>query len=146
MSFVVELTGDVICITAHGKINWEDISGLGPSLKRIEDELPKAPNRVMDLSASTGADLDFHAVSSFTRMRNQTVLKNPVRVAIIAPSDLQFGMARMFQSMIANPHFNFCTFRNPEEAWNWATVNKLGTENCSNQADANLDLPGHFGT
>ncbi|MBK9991261.1 MAG: hypothetical protein IPP19_11140 [Verrucomicrobia bacterium] len=122
MSFVIELTGDVICITAHGKINLEDVMGLGPSLKRIEDELPKAPNRVMDLSNSTGADLDFPTVSSFARMRNQTVLKNTVRVAIIAPSDFQFGMARMFQSMIANPHFDFCTFRKSDEAWNWATA------------------------
>ena len=119
MSFSVELLGDVISITAHDKITWEDVLGLGPAFKQIEDELPKAPNRVMDLTASTGTDIDFSFISSFAGTRNKTVLKNSVYVAIIAPTDVQFGVARMFQSTVANPQINFRIFRKADEAWSW---------------------------
>jgi hypothetical protein len=89
---------------------------MGASLEELEAKLAVAPNRLMDLSLSTGVNIDFSAVAGFANVRHGVVLKNSIRHA---PTDLHFGVARMFQTLITNPKIELRVFRNLAEAAEW---------------------------
>jgi hypothetical protein len=128
MGIEVRVTVRGIGIFAFGEISWPDLAGLGARLREIEEELPTTPNRVMDLSSSAVTNIDFGKILSFSAIRNKAVLKNSIRTAIVAPTDLHFGIARMFQSTISNPQIEFQIFRTSEEAWDWAAPVEIPAE------------------
>ena len=119
----VTLRNGIVHIKAASKIAWQDVASMGRSVRAFEEQLPTAPDRILDLSDCTGVDLDFTEVGRFAEMRSRIQLANPVRLAVIAPSDLNFGVARMFQTLVSNPMIEFRIFRAPAEAMAWIGEN-----------------------
>jgi hypothetical protein len=80
-------------------------------------ELPA--NRITDISEAEGLDLHFDEIGSFAAQRCVAPLKNIVKSAIFAPTDVQFGMARMFQTLNDNPKIRIKVFRDLRSATDW---------------------------
>lgn len=119
------LRNGIIHIKAGRTLTWQDVAAMGMAVRAFEESLPQAPDRVLDLTDCAAVALDFPQVERIAEVRNRAQLANPVRLAVIAPSDLNFGVARMFQSLISNPMINFQIFRNPDQAAAWITRQPL---------------------
>lgn len=120
MALKVECRDKIIRVTASGVISWSDVLGMGEVIRELEVKHTPSPHRLLDLSGATGVDIDFAAVAAFASARNRDVLKNRVRVAVCAPTDMHFGIARMFQTLVTNPQIELKVFRTMKEAERWA--------------------------
>jgi hypothetical protein len=122
MAYEITPSDELIFIRAFGIITLDDLIGIGRDVDLIENARAIAPDRLLDLSQSSGDMINFAAIESFSTKRALKVLKNKVRLAVVAPDDLQFGVARMFQSLVANPQIDLQIFRKRELAWTWLST------------------------
>jgi hypothetical protein len=109
----------VVCLTEN--ITLEDLQAVGGMIRQVESTYPVIPNRLIDLRAAKQVELSFDAVKALASERNSQVLRHAVRVAIVAPDNLHYGMARMFQSLSDNPSIHLHVFRDYEPACAWAS-------------------------
>ena len=107
-------TGDEI-IEANKKVNThENFSGL--------------KYKIADRSACNEYRVSGEDVKIIAGQEREAAELNPeLVVAMIAPSDLQFGISRMYQSLMADMGFECEIFRSPEEADRWIAA-KLETK------------------
>ena len=66
------------------------------------------------LSELTGDD-----IQNFARRRRETRYPNPFRNAILAPQPVQYGYARMFQTLIDHPDITTQVFSDEAAALAW---------------------------
>jgi hypothetical protein len=119
MAYTVHQIPGLVCFRMTGVVLLDDLIGLGRDIEVVERKAEILPHRVVDLSLATGDQTDFAAIAAFAKKRSTKVLKNEVRLAIIAISDLHFGIARTFQSLVANPMIEIRIFRDSSQAWTW---------------------------
>ena len=72
--------------------------------------------RQADSSARSSETLQ--ALAGFMRKQLQDVTKRP-RVAVIAPQDVSFGLARMYEAFTDSVDWEFVIFREPDAALAW---------------------------
>lgn len=119
MPYQIELRDDLIYCSSSGRMSTAELVAGLREIAQLEATLATTPDRISDLSAVTNIDLGFAEMDHAALVRRMAVLKNPIRSAIIAPTDLQFGMARMFQSLNNNPKIMIAIFRDAASAWQW---------------------------
>lgn len=119
MAFEIRLQSERLIITFQGVVNGEELMRCAAEMAEWEGRLPRAPDRLTDLSDVEQMNLDFTMMERFRDLRHRTLIKNPIRSAIIAPGDLQFGFARMFQLLSSNPKITVEVFRGAEAAEWW---------------------------
>ena len=82
-----------------------------------EDSVPR--DRLVDLSAMEGMSVNFDQMNAFAEKRRSSPQMRKARTAIFAPQDLQFGLARMFQTLGAHPLLEIQVFRDLPAAVRW---------------------------
>lgn len=75
--------------------------------------------RLYDLSEVVALHIDFATMHQFALLRNAAKIKEQTRAAIFAPSPLQYGFARMYQTLSGNPKLVIKVFREKEAAMKW---------------------------
>lgn len=100
-------------------VTSDDVLGYYPAL-RAHPLFDGTFDEVVDLSDVDKVDVDAKAL----RALSATVLPNqasgaPMRIAIIAPSDLAFGLARMYQALRSESVNEMRVFREADEAMLW---------------------------
>lgn len=86
-------------------------------LAKIEEEAPVTPNRITDLTDITWFDLK--SLESLVALRSSARLKNHVRSAIVANSQIQCTYARMYQALLRNPLIEVRIYADWESAMKW---------------------------
>lgn len=119
MAFDLKITNGVICVTLNGVLNSEDLRGAAESFHKLEAQAAVCPNRIIDLSSVDEVNLDFGAVEKLAALRNTTPLKNEVKSAIVATKPVQYGFARMFQTLNTNPKICLKLFTDRDAGWAW---------------------------
>jgi hypothetical protein len=119
MSIKLEYNGEFIIARMTGSLTLADLLAHGRELEALETSLPVAPHRLADLSPALVVDLDFVEMNTFAAKRRAAKLKNPVKSAIVAADAVQFGFARMFQTLNSNPDIRVEIFQNEETALAW---------------------------
>jgi hypothetical protein len=119
MAYEILQRDGVIRIRFLNDVVPADLQTLGAVMDRIDDELPSDPNRLVDLADTQGEQIDFSRIVAFADLRKERRLRNAIRVAMVARAPLQFGVARMFQSLFRNPQMELRVFRElaAAEAW-----------------------------
>jgi len=102
-----------------GTVDTVDLLRAATAADEIEAERSHARHRLIDLSGATELAVNFDDVDRLAKSRAKSVLPAPVRTAILAPSPVQFGVGRMYQSLMANPSIEVCVFRTELEALAW---------------------------
>jgi hypothetical protein len=115
----IQRSGDLFEITFTGKITSTDLFRGARELAELEANEAVTPARLIDLSGVTELDLDFGSMQQFADARKQSQLKNPTRSGVFAPQPLQFGFARMYQSIQENPQLDVQVFHTRTEALAW---------------------------
>lgn len=87
-----------------------------------EATLNPVPDRFADLTGLTKFEVNFLDIEQFAKARKSTKFPNPFKSAIIAPSEVQFGYARMFQTLNDHPQIDVRVFRNRMEACQWVGI------------------------
>jgi hypothetical protein len=116
---VIRRNGSLLEVIFSGKITTTDLLQGAREMAEIEAREPVTPARLNDLSEVTEFEVNFASVQQFADAREKSPLKNATRSAIIAPGTLQFGFARMYQTIQANPQLDVQVFRSRGDALAW---------------------------
>jgi len=119
MAYTIEFTNGLLTLRFFGTISSDDLRFALADVEAIEAHHDTAPHRITDLSAGDTGEFNIMVIESLAARRRNAVLKNRVKSAIFAPSDLQFGYSRMFQSLSDNPSIAVAVFRSRSEADAW---------------------------
>ena len=119
MAYEILQQAGVIRIRFLNDVVPADLLTLGTVMDRIDEKLPADPNRLVDLADTQGEQIDFSRIVAFADSRKVRRLRNPIRVAMVARAPLQFGVARMFQSLFSNPQMELRVFRELAAAESW---------------------------
>lgn len=119
MSFRVAQVEPYIRAEFTGIVDTADLLRAAAAADEIEEARSHARNRLIDLSGATELAVNFEDVDRLAKSRAKSILPVPVRTAIVAPGPVQFGIGRMYQSLMANPSIEVCVFRTETEALAW---------------------------
>lgn len=111
-------TGNLVTLNLHGRIDLADAT-------RILDEIMarpdiRSPNGLIDTDGLTGLDLvaqDIRQIAEFAERADAVWAGG--RWAVVAPRDLVYGMARMYQLIRSGAPYEIEVFRTREEAHRW---------------------------
>jgi len=119
MPITTEYTGEFIVIKIAGMIGLPDLLAEADELAVIEARLPVTPHRITYLSSGGVGDVNFADLHVFAAKRRLVQLKNRVKSAIVAEDAVQFGMARMYQTLNENPNIQVEIFQSEAPALAW---------------------------
>lgn len=111
-------TDNLVTLDLHGRIDLADAT-------RILDEIMarpdiRSPNGLIDTDGLTGLDLvaqDIRQIAEFAERADAVWAGG--RWAVVAPRDLVYGMARMYQLIRSGAPYEIEVFRTREEAHRW---------------------------
>ncbi len=128
VAFDSTIAQGIVCLTFRGHVTAEDIREMVNLLTKIETEARVSPDRMADLSLIEGISLNFSAITNYAAARRTAPLKNKVKAAIVAPHPLQYGFARMFQTLNVNPDISMEIFTDKDSGLTWISAGK-GADN-----------------
>src|SRR5262245_17343230 len=94
----------------------QDLIVLADHIGALEQGLLVAPNRLTDLSQVAAPALTYADMPAFVERRKAQRLANSVKSAIVASEPVQFGFARMFQTLNDHPQIEIALFATLAEA------------------------------
>jgi len=115
----IRTEGNQVKVRFHGTIRCEDLQNSLHELEKIEAVSAVTPDRLFDLSLADTALCNFEVLDALAERRRATQLKNRIKSAIYAPTDLQFEYSRMFQRLNDNPKIEVRVFRHQVAAEKW---------------------------
>jgi len=115
MSHSIEKSAELIKTIYWGTLTNDDIQGV---VKNAVSSLDFA-NRIEDMRKLEDASIGFKELLSLTQNLEKMELPHPVKTAILTGSPLQYGIARMFQTILTHSQMKIKIFINEEEAHNW---------------------------
>ena len=121
MAVAVERRPGLIVARFSGEVSTADLAEAANQFDQIDQVVPGLP-RLADTTEMTGVSLDFAATGRFAHERRSRSRACDVRMAILVSSDLAFGIARIYQSLLAHPQIKIEVFRGREEALAWLGV------------------------
>ncbi|MCX6121517.1 MAG: STAS/SEC14 domain-containing protein [Ignavibacteriales bacterium] len=119
MSYSIDASTKFIRVTYSGTLDNNDIQGvLKDSLIVGRNEL-NLINRIEDMRELHGIKIGFDELMDFAENLRTIQLPQIVKTAILTGNSLQYGIARMFQSILEHQQMEIKIFSNEEEAYNW---------------------------
>lgn len=122
MRFEFQIQDGVVFSRFLGRVTGADILDHARYLAGLETESEVSPDRLTDLSATDAMDVVFEDIERLAKVRRSAPLRNPIRSAIVAPKDIQYGLARMFQTLNDNPEIILEVFRDTASARQWLNL------------------------
>jgi hypothetical protein len=120
-----KMKNGLLVVTLGEHMTSAELFKLMSSADKLEQEQSETPDRLTDFSAVDHLDLDFRRMLSLTDRRNRMTLKNQIKSAIVAPKPMQFGFARMFETLLTNPKIELRIFRDFSTALLWLGEKKI---------------------
>jgi len=106
----------LLTVRMHGTVSGADL--VAYAQHAVDDpEIDAATRDFIDLSGVTSVPIDSDGLRKFDSiLQSGGRVENPGKMAIYAPTDLTFGMARMFQSYRDGTAIDVQVFRAEDEA------------------------------
>ncbi len=119
MAFEIQQLDGLVHVKLTGHITGDDLIAMAKVFSEIEPRYDVSPHRISDCSEVEDVVLNFAEMEAFAAKRRVARLKNKVKSAIVATKPIQFGFARMFQTLNNNPNIEIVIFSDAENARNW---------------------------
>lgn len=119
MAYKFETVSGLIRVTFQGQLTAAELTEMVAELDHIEAGSPVSPDRLIDLSGVEGTAVGVPTMNHIAELRAKAPLRNNIRSALVARTDLQYGFARMFQLMSENPRIEIAVFRDVPSARGW---------------------------
>ena len=112
----------MICVQA-GKVDDDEFLASYTDLFK-SDRFAPTMNLIVDLSRADSSERSRVALESFALMAKNRLQENKTKpmVAVIAPKDVSFGLARMYELLAALVPWKFLVFRTAGEALTWLAL------------------------
>jgi Protein of unknown function (DUF3478). len=122
MPYSIDTSTKFIKVTYSGTLDNNDIQGvLKDSLIVGGNEL-NLINRIEDMRELHGIKIGFDELMDFTENLRTIQLPHAVKTAILTGNSLQYGIARMFQTILEHPQMEIKVFSHEEEACKWVSA------------------------
>jgi hypothetical protein len=119
MEYTVDAKERIWRVTFFGTMTYRDLLELEERVKKIHESNLVGLDGLVDLRELSNIHIDFVAVSGFTAALRCRSLPNKVRMAIVAMGPIQYGFARMFQTLLDHPQIEVQVFANEKDALDW---------------------------
>jgi len=119
MPITSSYNGEFIVTKLTGLIALPDLMAHAEEIAAIEASLAVTPHRIAELTVDTVGEVNFPELNTFAAKRRAARLKNPVKSALVAGGAVQFGFARMFQTLNDHPDIQIEIFQSEEAALAW---------------------------
>jgi hypothetical protein len=119
MSFEIRPEPGVLRVVLSGRVTNGDLSRMAVEIAELEAASPVIPDRTCDLRPVERLDFDFAGVLAIAESRRRLSYKNSFRTAIVADDTVQYGYARMFQTLNDHPQITIRIFPGVTEADAW---------------------------
>ncbi|MBC8198621.1 MAG: STAS/SEC14 domain-containing protein [Desulfobacteraceae bacterium] len=114
---------NVLHSKATGVISFKDIMAYYSKIERLD--LKPGYSVLADYTEGS-TDLKYNDIARMVEKRRSISLKSGMlKIAVVAKSDVVFGMARMYQAIIGEEHFEVNVFRDRGEALRWLGISDL---------------------
>lgn len=121
MAFQIIPQPEFLRVIITGRLTHEEVVAVGLAVREIESASPRVPDRLTDVSGVEISELTGEDVQNFARRRREARYPNRFRHAILAPQPVQYGYARMFQTLIDHPDIDTQVFSDEAAAIKWLT-------------------------
>ena len=102
MPFDMTMAEGYLRIRLHGRLTNEVLSALGDAILALEADLPVTPPRL-----------------AVAEQRRASTVANPIQSAIVVANPVQYGVARMFQTLNDHPQITVEIFHDRASAIAW---------------------------
>lgn len=119
MPFTLRMESDLFVVEMSGAITTRDFIRLAEEVLAFERTQQTTPNRLTDISRVTHLAVNYAEIERVAHLRRASLPANPIRSAVFASTPMQFGMARMFQSLNNHPGVTVEVFRDLPSALAW---------------------------
>ena len=119
MPFDVVMEGARMSIRVHGTVTAQDLVDLVEQVAALESAQPTAPDRIVDVTEAEAMNAGFPEMLGLAQRRRAAELRNPIRSAVVTSNDVQYGMARMYQTLNDHPQITLRIFKSLSEATDW---------------------------
>jgi hypothetical protein len=117
----IEMREDILRIRLHETVSQQDLTHLADEVLALEARVEPVPDRLSDLTAAAQFEVGFSDFHELTLRRRTSHLPNDIRSAILVATEVQFGLARMFQTLNDHPRVTVEIFRDLSEALAWVS-------------------------
>jgi hypothetical protein len=119
LSYDLDVKPDLIQCVMTGALTGNDLSRLAAEADAIEADFDRVPHRITDMTGVTVMEVGYPEVRAFALHRRTLQFPNTFKSAILVRSKVQFGIARMFQSLNDNSWITIQIFEDRTEAGAW---------------------------
>jgi len=126
MPFAIDSSQAVIRFTLSGTLTNQDLQELGSEAERLDRSFAVVPHRLTDCRPITRLEINFGGVLALARERLKLEFPNTFKSAIVAGDVVQYGFARMFETLNDHPQIVIAVFSDEAEAMRW--LSEPGTE------------------
>ncbi|MDE3056545.1 MAG: hypothetical protein KGJ59_01125 [Bacteroidota bacterium] len=119
MPYTLETSKSLWRVIFSGTVIRDDLRSLVVKAEGLEKASAIGVNRLIDLRGAQAINIEFSDVSDFVARRRSFKLPNNVKSAFLTSDPVQFGFARMFQTILDHPQITVEVFENEKEALDW---------------------------
>jgi hypothetical protein len=119
MAFAAEMVGGYIRIRLYDTLTDADLRGLAEAVIAIEATQQTTPSRIADMTGLTRFDVGFNGVDALASRRREIRVVGTSRTALLVGNEMQFGVARMYQTLNDHPQITTEIFRDADAALRW---------------------------
>ena len=119
MGFEVMQDGPLLRMRLYDSLTHQDLSGLAEAMLALEARLPRTPSRLTSMVGVTHVEVGFSEMLDFVERRRAVGPRQPIRSALVVAEAVQFGIARMFQTLNDHPMVTVQIFRDESAALAW---------------------------
>ena len=99
MTIEAEFTEGLLVIRGAGTVTATDLREMPALTTAFDATRAVTPNRLIDLTGVDDFDVGFSEMLAAVRERREAAITGPTRTAFLTANAVQYGMARMFQSL-----------------------------------------------
>ena len=119
MSYTMAMDGAVLRIRLYDTLTDVDLRDLADDVLGLEANQVPTPARVTDMSGLRRISVGFREMLAFVERRRASPPKQSIRSALVVESEVQYGIARMFQTLNNHPLVSVEIFRDASKALDW---------------------------
>jgi hypothetical protein len=119
MPFDIQIRDNIIRLTYTGYVTKAELFASAQEIVRVEGTFERRPDQLTDLSGIVDRETNYETLSTVASERRTRVFPNNWRLAMVAPTPLGFGLARMFKTLTESPQIDIQIFQTLAEAEAW---------------------------
>ena len=119
MSYSLDTSQNVWRLTFSGTLTGDDLQKLSEEVEKSEQTSPSAFNRLVDMRQLKGISIGFSEMSDLASRRRRQKFSNNIKSALVTNHPIQYGFARMYQTLLSHPQITVKVFQDETEALNW---------------------------